>query len=101
MGSLQDKFNNHNEIVIVRNIFLATCSQRFGGFCPIHAGTGSNPHMIYLPLLVSTTEPGQNHLSEAAGPVQFGLTFGPLDGALQPSIEKTLKIQQGNIGGKI
>lgn len=36
----------------------------------------------YLPLLVSTSKPGQNHLSEAAGPVKFGLTFGPLDGAL-------------------
>lgn len=50
-----------------------------------------------LPFLVSATKPGQNHLSEAAGPVQFGLTFGPLDRALQPSIEKTLKIQQGKI----
>lgn len=51
----------------------------------------------YLPLLVGTSKPGQNHLSEAAGPVQFGLTFGPLDGTLQPSIEETLKIQQGKI----
>ena len=49
----------------------------------------------HLPFLVSTTEPGQNHLSEAAGPVQFGLTFGPLDGALQPPIKKTLKIHRG------
>lgn len=40
------------------------------------------------PFLVSTTKPGQNHLSEAAGPVKFGLTFCPLDGTLQPSIEK-------------
>lgn len=51
-----------------------------------------------LPLLVSTSKPGQNHLSEAAGPVQFGLAFRPLDGALQPSIEKTLEFQQGEIG---
>lgn len=48
----------------------------------------------FLPFLVSTTKPGQNHLSEAACPVQFGLTFRPLDGALQPPIEKTLKIHQ-------
>lgn len=47
----------------------------------------------YIPLLVSATKPGQNHLSEAAGPVKFGLTFRPLDGTLQPSIEKTLKVQ--------
>lgn len=51
----------------------------------------------YLPLLVSTSKPGQNHLSEAAGPVQFGLTFGPLDGALQTPVEKTLKFRQGEI----
>lgn len=51
----------------------------------------------HLPLLVGTSKPGQNHLSEAAGPVQFGLTFGPFDGTLQPSIEKALNIQQGKI----
>lgn len=50
------------------------------------------------PLLVSTSKPGQNHLPEAAGPVQFGLTFGPLDGALQPSIEKT-RLSEGLWGG--
>lgn len=51
----------------------------------------------YKPLLVSTTKPGQNHLSEAAGPIQFWLTFGPLDGTLQSSIEEALKIQHGTI----
>lgn len=53
-----------------------------------------NIYYDYLPFLVSTTKPGQNHLSEAAGPVKFGLTFCPLDGTLQPSIEKALKIKK-------
>lgn len=29
-------------------------------------------------------------MAETAGSVQFGLTLGPLDGALQPSTEETL-----------
>lgn len=53
-----------------------------------------NPHihdLRHLPVLVSTAEAGKNHVAEAAGSVQFGLTLGPLDGALQPSTEETLE----------
>ena len=35
-------------------------------------------------------------MADAAGSVQFGLTLGPLDGALQPSAEETL---EGGGGG--
>lgn len=50
-----------------------------------------HPFKQFLPFLVSATEAGQNHLSEAAGAVQFGLTLGPLDGALQPPVQETLQ----------
>lgn len=30
-------------------------------------------------------------MTETAGSVQFGLTLGPLDGALQPSTEEALR----------
>ena len=33
-------------------------------------------------------------MTEAAGAVQFGLTFSPLDGALQPSTEETLEREE-------
>lgn len=36
-------------------------------------------------------------MAETAGSVQFGLTFGPSDGALQPPAEETL--EHGGRGG--
>lgn len=53
-----------------------------------------HPIKHFLPFLVSATKAGQNHLSEAAGAVQFGLTFGPLDGALQSPVQETLHGRQ-------
>lgn len=53
-----------------------------------------HPFKVFLPFLVRATKAWQNHLSEAAGAVQFGLTFGPLDGALQPPIQETLQGRQ-------
>lgn len=40
-------------------------------------------------------------MAETAGSVQFGLTFSPLDRALQPSTEETLERvkQQGQADG--
>ena len=86
------KGNTHKREYICKSCEkLAAEPQCSPGFCPTHAGTGSNLHVTlnlnvktvgitlnytkalcgkgYLPLLVSTAKPGQNHLPETAGPV--------------------------------
>lgn len=35
-----------------------------------------------VPFLVSAAETREDHVAEAAGSVQFGLTLGPFDGPL-------------------
>lgn len=45
----------------------------------------------HWPVLVGAAEAGQDHVTETAGSVQFRLTLGPLDGALQPSTEEALE----------
>lgn len=47
--------------------------------------------LTHWPVLVGTAEAGEDHVAETAGSVQFGLTFSPLDRALQPSTEETLE----------
>ena len=58
------------------------------------SATGTHTHThtnTNVPVLVGTAEAGEDHVAEAAGPVQFGLTLCPLYRALQPSTEETLQ----------
>lgn len=44
-----------------------------------------------VPVLVGAAETREDHVAEAAGSVQFGLTLGPFNGPLQSSTEETLR----------
>lgn len=54
----------------------------------------------HWPVLVGTAEAGEDHVAETASSVQFRLTLGPLDWALQPFTEETLEYDGGRGGGE-